>query len=135
MSPSKILFVIIGVLVGLAFAGTFKVSISGFHSLGDLFKSDLIMLFSGSVMHFLMGISTLQKESEDPLTLGLAVRKQWSTRSADVLLGVVGAFAGYVVIDEMKMLNAASALGAGYMADSIANAAATKTRNKIIGGK
>ena len=84
-------------------------------------------------MHFLMGLSALQKEAS--LTLSAAINQQWTTRSADVLLGVLGAFAGYAIISEMNMLNAASALGAGYMSDSIADAAAERNRKIVTGDK
>ena len=77
------------------------------------------------------GISALQKGVPHLA----AINRQWTTRSADVLLGVLGAFAGYAIISEMNMLNAASALGAGYMSDSIANAAAERNRKIVTGGK
>src|SRR4030067_821487 len=93
-----------------------KLSLSGWDKTITTFvNSNIAMLFAGTLMHFLMGLSGLQKESEHPLTLTETIKKQWRSRSADVLLGIIGAFAGYAIISEMHMLNSASALGAGYM--------------------
>ena len=121
-------------MAAIALIAIFKLSLSGVQKTVSTFlDSNLAMLLAGTAMHFLMGLSALQKEAS--LTLSAAINQQWTTRSADVLLGVIGAFAGYALISEMNMLNAASALGAGYMSDSIANAAAERNRKIVTGAK
>ena len=95
-------------MAAIALIAIFKLSLSGVQKTVSTFlDSNLAMLLAGTAMHFLMGLSALQKEAS--LTLTGAIHQQWTTRSADVLLGVVGAFAGYAIISEMNMLNAASA--------------------------
>ena len=115
-------------MAAIALIAIFKLSLSGVQKTVSTFlDSNLAMLLAGNTMHFLMVYLPCRKAS---LTSRQLTGSE--TRSADVLLGVLGAF-GLCDHQRDEHANAASALGAGYMSDSIANAAAERNRKIVTG--
>lgn len=87
-----------------------------------------LMLWLGQVLHILKKVKELEERNPR-----ITIRKYVRRHAYGVLFSLVGGLVAYAMLFEMNELSAVSAFMAGYMSDSLIDAAASRVKRKVSG--
>ena len=87
-----------------------------------------LMLWAGQVLHILKKVKELEERTPE-----VTIRKYVLRHKYGVLFSLVGGLVAYAMLYEMGELSAVSAFMAGYMSDSLIDAAASRVKRKVSG--
>lgn len=87
-----------------------------------------LMLWAGQVLHILKKVKELEERNPR-----ITIRRYVRRHVYGVLFSLVGGLVAYAMLFEMNELSAVSAFMAGYMSDSLIDAAASRVKRKVSG--
>ena len=87
-----------------------------------------LMLWAGQLLHILKKVKELEERNPR-----ITIRKYVKRHSYGVMFSLIGGLVAYAMLFEMGELSAVSAFMAGYMSDSLIDAAASRVKRKVSG--
>ena len=87
-----------------------------------------LMLWAGQLLHVLKKVKELEERTPE-----VTIRKYVLRHKYGVLFSLVGGLVAYAMLFEMGELSAVTAFMAGYMSDSLIDAAASRVKRKVSG--
>lgn len=87
-----------------------------------------LLLWAGQLLHILKRVKEIEERNPK-----ITIRRYFKRKPYAITFALIGGLVAYAMLYEMNELSAVSAFMAGYMSDSLIDAAASRVKRKVSG--